>query len=66
MTVTVNGESRELREGLTIAQLLVLLGTAQTGIAVACNDAVVRRSTFGEYRIAHGDRIEVIQAVAGG
>ncbi len=66
MTVTVNGQPRDLRDGTTVADLLALLGAKQTGIAVACNDAVVRRSRFGAHRIVHGDRIEIIQAVAGG
>ncbi len=66
MTVTINGEPRDVREGITVAELLALLGTTRTGVAVACNDAVVRRSAFDEHRIAHGDRIEIIQAVAGG
>lgn len=62
----VNGERRELPEGTTIAALLVLLGAGPNGIAVACNDEVVRRSSYGGHRINQGDRVEIIKAVAGG
>jgi sulfur carrier protein len=66
MRVTVNGEERELRDGATVQELLALLGTAQSGIAVACNENVVRRSAYARHRLAQGDRVEIIKAVAGG
>lgn len=66
VTVTVNGEARELPAETTIADLLAMLGAGATGIAVACNDAVVRRGAYAQHRIAPGDRIEIIKAVAGG
>lgn len=66
MMVTINGQARELPSGMTVGELLELLGTARKGIAIACNDTVVRRVQFDEYRLAGGDRIEIIKAVAGG
>lgn len=66
MTATVNGKVRELRENMTVGELLALLGTSRSGIAVACNDAVIRRGAYDEHRLAEGDRIEIIKAVAGG
>ena len=66
MRVTVNGIERDVRDGATIADLLALLGVAPDGIAVACNDRVVRRALYGEHRVGQGDRVEIIKAVAGG
>ncbi|MBV8116420.1 MAG: sulfur carrier protein ThiS [Candidatus Eremiobacteraeota bacterium] len=66
MKATVNGELRELPDGVTIGLLLELLGTARTGIAVARNHRVVRRHDYDSDRIGEGDRIEIIKAVAGG
>jgi sulfur carrier protein len=66
MTAIVNGLEHELRDGMTIGELLDSLGTARAGVAVACNDVVVRRSHFDGHRIAQGDRVEIIKAVAGG
>jgi sulfur carrier protein len=62
----VNGESRDLPDGITVGTLLEFLGTARRGIAVARNDRVVRRGEYDSDAIADGDRIEIIKAVAGG
>ena len=63
---TINGESLELPEGLTVAGLLEFLGTIRQGIAVARNDSVVPRARYDSDYIQNGDRIEIIRAVAGG
>lgn len=66
MKATINGETRDLPDGLTVAMLLEMLGTACTGVAVAHNDCVVGRSQYDAVRIGDGDRVEIIKAVAGG
>jgi sulfur carrier protein len=63
---TINGESRELPDGTTVAALLEILGVPFSGVAVARNDRVVRRSEFAVHELADGDYIEIIKAVAGG
>ncbi|HEY8297365.1 MAG TPA: sulfur carrier protein ThiS [Candidatus Baltobacteraceae bacterium] len=62
----VNGESREFAKGTTLGQLLADLQTPSSGVAVAKNDRVVRRSTFAVEPLEDGDRVEIIKAVAGG
>ena len=66
MRATINGESHELPEDVTVGTLLESLGTARTGIAVARNDCVVRRADYDAVAVSEGDRIEIIKAVAGG
>ena len=66
MKATVNGEMRELPDGTTVAALLETLGAARSGIAVACNERVVRRAEYERQEIRDGDNIEIIKAVAGG
>ena len=66
MKATINGETRELPDGTTVAALLEELGAPRFGIAVARNDRVVRRSEYETHVIADGDTIEIIKAVAGG
>ena len=66
MKAIVNGETRELADGTTVADLLEELGTPRIGIAVARNDRVVRRADYDSHVIADGDSIEIIKAVAGG
>ena len=66
MKLTVNGEERDVAEGLTVARLLEMMEVPPKGTAVARNDCVVRRDEHGGTRIEEGDRIEIIRAVAGG
>ncbi len=66
MKVSVNGEAREVPEGITVAALLEAVGAARSGIAVARNDRVVRRAEYDTHALADGDSIEIIKAVAGG
>lgn len=66
MNATVNGAPREFPAGTTLADLLRELGVGATGIAVAVNERVVRRSTFDDHALNDGDAVEIIRAVAGG
>jgi sulfur carrier protein len=66
VTITVNGESRELAEGTTLDALLETLGVRRDGTAVALNDDVVPRAKHGGVALHAGDRLEIIVAVAGG
>jgi thiamine biosynthesis protein ThiS len=63
---TINGRLRDFPEELSVAGLLDLLACARTGVAVARNDCVVPRSEYDTQRLRDGDRVEIIQAVAGG
>lgn len=64
--VTINGESCELREGLTAAELLDELDLTGRRLAMEINEMLLPRSRFTEYRIHGGDRIEIVQAIGGG
>ena len=66
MRITLNGETREVPSGLTVAALLAHIGASRDGIDIAKNDHVVRRAALDREAIAEGDRIEIIRAVAGG
>lgn len=66
MKATINGEERELPDGTTVAALLEEFGAPRSGIAVARNDRVVRRSEYARFVVQDGDTIEIIKAVAGG
>jgi sulfur carrier protein len=62
----INGEERELPDGTTVAALLETFGAPRSGIAVARNERVVRRSDYATHVLQDGDTIEIIKAVAGG
>jgi sulfur carrier protein len=63
---TINGNERELPDGLSFGSLLELLGSPCSGVAVARNDRIVRRGEYDSERVHDGDRVEIIEAVAGG
>jgi sulfur carrier protein len=66
LDLLVNGESRVVPVGCTVADLIELLGLAGRRVAVAINRDVVPRSAFGSRQLASGDRVEILEAVGGG
>jgi sulfur carrier protein len=65
MVVFVNGEEREVQQGLTVEGLLAQLNVPGEGVAVALNGQVVVRGDRGR-ALQPGDRVELIRAVGGG
>ena len=65
--INVNGESEKL-EAATLDVLLAdkALDTAQRGIAVALNGAVVPRAAWPATPLQPGDRVEIVRARQGG
>lgn len=66
MKLTVNGESKSVPEGFTLAQLVRELGLERNPIAIELNREVVPRDRHGETRLAEGDRLEIVTLVGGG
>jgi len=66
MTVVVNGETREVRDGCTVRALIEALDLPADGVAVAVDGQVVPRSTHDTTVLGPGARVEVIRAVGGG
>lgn len=66
VTVTVNGAERAVAGGTTLAALVAALPGPPTGVAVAVNDAVVRRADWAATTLRDRDRVEVLTAVQGG
>lgn len=66
MKVELNGAPRELADGTTLVDLIESLTGSTRGSAVAVDDEVVPRSTWPEYRLRDGQRVELITAVQGG
>jgi sulfur carrier protein len=66
MELMINGENRDLPEGLTAAQLVETLGLQGKRIAMEVNHNIVPRSRYGDHTLQPGDRIEIVHAVGGG
>ena len=66
MQVWVNGETREVPEGITLLSLLESLQVGGPGVAVEVNAEVVRRARHREHHLQAGDRVEIVTFVGGG
>jgi sulfur carrier protein len=66
MQIHLNGEPRDVPEGVTVAQLLELLEVRMKGVAVERNLDVVPRTEHATTCLAAGDRVEVVTLVGGG
>jgi len=66
MIVIVNGDSRDLPAGMTVETVVAQITEARTGVAVALNDEVVRRSAWASTPVNDADRVEILTAVQGG
>jgi len=64
--VKLNGEPRELPDGATIAEAVIELTAAATGVAAAVNGDVVPRGSWTVTFLRDGDQVEVVTAVQGG
>ncbi len=68
VSVTINGERRELPPGATLASLIASLPGAPDGrgVAVAVEGEVVPRAQWPATELREGVRVEVVVAVQGG
>jgi len=66
VTISVNGEPRDVPGATTLDAVLAALGVRRDGTAVALNDDVVPRALHAATALREGDRLEIIVAVAGG
>ncbi|MDR6233748.1 sulfur carrier protein ThiS [Pseudomonas psychrotolerans] len=66
MQILLNGESLELPDGTTVADLLVRLELTGRRVAVERNLDIVPRSQHATTALADGDRLEVVHAIGGG
>jgi thiamine biosynthesis protein ThiS len=66
MNIAINGESRTLEDGLTLQQLISLLGLKNKRLAIEVNQEIVPRSEHCSYILKQDDKVEIVQAIGGG
>jgi len=66
MRLTVNGEERDVNEGLTVRGLIEILGFTEGPVAVERNREVVPRAQHLTTQLADDDRLEIVHLVGGG
>jgi thiamine biosynthesis protein ThiS len=66
MVITLNGESYELDQPVTVSALLERLEIDPRRVAIEHNLEIIRRRTFETVVVKDGDRLEIVNAVGGG
>lgn len=66
MRVVANGEAVDVSDGATVDDLLRTLGLGGRWVLVERNGEPVERRQLSTTRLAEGDRLELVRAVAGG
>ncbi|HAE28585.1 MULTISPECIES: sulfur carrier protein ThiS [Hyphomonas] len=70
MKIMLNGETREIEAGTTVAMLVAMLSADDErdprGVAIERNLEIVPKSEHATTTIEDGDRIELVQFVGGG
>jgi len=64
--ISVNGESREVPEGLGVPALLSHLGLPTDRVAIERNLEILPRSDWAATNVLPGDRYEIVHLVGGG
>lgn len=66
MRITINGEARDVRDGIRLADLIGELGLDPRRLAVERNRQLVPRRQFDQTPLAEGDTLEIVTLVGGG
>ena len=66
ISITVNGEAREIPGPATVADLLARIGLDLRKVAVERNLEIVPRSTYAATALRAGDQLEIVHFIGGG
>jgi sulfur carrier protein len=64
--IRLNGEPRDVGDGIFLTDLLRDLGLGERRVAVERNSDIVPRDQYATTQLAAGDVLEVVQFVGGG
>jgi thiamine biosynthesis protein ThiS len=66
VNIIVNGTPRELKQPLSVAELLAHLKIPPRGVAVEVNLQLVSRAQHAQRQLADGDQLEIVTLAGGG
>lgn len=66
MEIIVNGDRREVPDGLTVVTLLEVLQMRANRVAIERNREILPRAKWQETRVQPDDTFEIVQFVGGG
>jgi len=64
--ITLNGESKNIKENCNAEDLLVLLEITAKRLAIEVNETILPRSEFHTYHFKENDKVEIVHAIGGG
>ena len=64
--ILVNGETRELKAGTTVEELVRELGLVPDRLAIEYNLHILKKKHWAATALAQGDRLEIVHFVGGG
>jgi thiamine biosynthesis protein ThiS len=64
--IEINGETREVTDGINLDGLVEQLRLAPERLAIELNREVVRRADWPQTPLKDGDRVEIVHFVGGG
>jgi thiamine biosynthesis protein ThiS len=66
LNIIVNGDEKEMADGIVISDLISELGLKAERLAVEVNRRIVRRADWPSTTLAEGDKVEIVHFVGGG
>lgn len=66
MNIVVNGETKEVKEEITIQELIEFLSIKVGVMAVAVNMNIVKKDDWDSFKLNQDDKVELLQFVGGG
>lgn len=66
MEIRLNGKARDVRDRITVAELLEELNIHPERVAVLVNQEIVKKPSYASATLRDGDAVEVLTVMAGG
>jgi len=64
--IQVNGEARDVKENISLPELINSLSLKPEQVAIELNQRVVRRAQWESTRLQEADKVEIVHFVGGG
>jgi thiamine biosynthesis protein ThiS len=66
LLIQVNGEPREVKENISLPELITSLSLKPEQVAIELNQRVVRRALWESTTLQEADKVEIVHFVGGG
>jgi thiamine biosynthesis protein ThiS len=66
LNIILNGDRKEIAEGLALDALIIELGLKSERLAVEVNRRIIRKAHWPSTTLAEGDKVEIVHFVGGG